>query len=196
MREKGKLSIFNKRHQGLNQEFYTTTDTVEKLLPYLDVNKKYICPFDTHKSNIYKVLKQNGFSTKCLSDLRAKTFEELEKDYDWKNKIIITNPPFNSKKRYYSRMGKLVDKMFVILLDFTFLSYTKYKKHDYLMKNNVNYSWVDDFFIKKIVDVQKFIKPDGTITHSPHCVFAYFWRKQSKGDKKKIKQLYIKKQLM
>lgn len=154
---------FNKQYLlDVNTEFYTKEESVKRLIPFLDKSKRYIEPFDrVGNSKIYSVLKQEGFDI-----IRLQNNYNKEDNYD--NRIIITNPPFISRAGLYSKMSKQCEEMFLIMPLFSFNCYTKNRGKDKCNR------WSDNWEKKNLFPVLEFDTPDGTKKVS--SVFSH-WKK-------------------
>lgn len=95
-----------------NDEFYTPLYAVEPILKYLKPHSTIWCPFDTKKSNFYKLLKQNQHTVYC-------THIDNEEDFFTTDPIhgvdyIISNPP-------YSKKGEVLQRLFDLKIPFAML---------------------------------------------------------------------------
>ena len=154
---------FSKQYVEKDTEFYTTEETVLKLIPYLDATKRYIEPFNrVGNSKIFSVLKQKGFD-----------IIELQKDYDksddYDGRIIVTNPPFISRGGLYSKMSKQANEMFLIMPVFSFNAYTTHRAKDKCHR------WTDKWNKKLLFPVKIFDTPTGK--KQVYCVFTH-WEKK------------------
>lgn len=155
-----KKQPFIKQYSNNDTEFYTTEESVLKIIPYLDKTKKYIEPFNRKRnSKIYSILRDKGFDICSFS----KDYSETD-DYD--ERIVITNPPFISRFRLYSKLSKQCDEMYLIMPSFSFNCYTKYRKKD----NCKRFS--DDWKKEKLFDVKLFDTPNGP--RKINCVFSHW----------------------
>jgi hypothetical protein len=106
--------------QGGGDEQYTPKCGVEILLPYIQHLKDKIiwCPFDKEDSQFVIVLKKNGFSVINSHIEDGRDFLQYEsKKWD----IIISNPPYKEKRKYWERALDL-KKPFALLLPLNILS--------------------------------------------------------------------------
>jgi len=181
--ERGNLSIFgaHKKDKNNNFEFYTPVEKVEKLLPFLPKDGKYMECFDRGgQSAFYTVLKSNGFDVKILGSYNCELFQEYEQlvlNDEVEKRSIVTNPPFVSKEKFYSRMAAISNgKMWAVMPDLSFRGMTSYHQKK-LAEGKDILAWHDDYTITKRVDIQKWDLPDGSQTRSPHGVLAEFIRK-------------------
>ena len=85
--------------EGKNDECYTPDYGVEPILEFIPENKIVWCPFDTKESQFVKqISKINPVVYSHIED--GKDFFEYEPD---KWDIIISNPPFTNKRKYFER---------------------------------------------------------------------------------------------
>lgn len=105
---------------GGGDEQYTPAKTVEILLPHIQHLKDKIiwCPFDREDSQFVRVLRENGFNTICSHIDYGQDFFEYEPEH-WD--VIISNPPYTNKRRYWERCLDL-GKPFALLLPVNILS--------------------------------------------------------------------------
>ena len=110
-------------NDGLSQaqifdELYTPKNAVLPLVKYINKSLKIVLPFDSKKSEYYKVFKELGYNITCLHlDNGEDFFLNMFDEYD----IIISNPPFSIKDQILERLY-LIDKPFIMLLPLTALS--------------------------------------------------------------------------
>jgi len=105
---------------GGGDEQYTPAKTVELLLPHIQhlKNKTIWCPFDREDSQFVQVLRKNGFKvTYSHIDYGQDFFAYEPEAWD----VIISNPPYTNKRRYWERCLAL-DKPFALLLPVNILS--------------------------------------------------------------------------
>ena len=142
----------NSQHKG-GDEFFTLYETAHKELMKYDKylkDKKIICPCDTRKSNIYKYLKNMGYTVNCDSK------EWRNVDYS-KYDIVITNPPFSQFKEFILKLNELN-------IDYIMIApgVPVYKaKVGLNLSESDFYSTVKNFYIGNYVS--EFYTPDGTI---------------------------------
>lgn len=111
--ESGKI-LYSK---GKNDECHTPLNGVMPILKYIPKNKIIWCPFDEKESNFVKeISKQNEV---VYSHIRTgQDFFEYEPDR-WD--IIISNPPFTNKRKYFERaLG--FNKPFALIMSLTWLN--------------------------------------------------------------------------
>lgn len=158
---------FNQQYSDLNTEFYTTEETVRKLIPFLDKSKRYVEPFDRMgNSQIYRVLKESGFDIVRLG-------KDYSKDDDYNGRIIITNPPFISRGGLYSKMSRQCEEMYLLMPLFSFNAYTKNRSKDKCRR------FSDGWDKQALFPVSEFDTPNGKKKVS--CVFTH-WKKKVKND--------------
>ena len=132
-----------------DDEFYTIyKDVVRELHKYDLRNKKIICPCDSKESNIYQYLKHCYYNVKCDNkEWRKVDYSQFD--------IVITNPPFSQVREF---LNYLID----INIDFIIIVSDVMR---YSIKNKkINFK-IPIYFGK---DVQRFLRPDGTIK-AIHC---------------------------
>lgn len=100
-----------------NDELYTPEYAILPLLKYMPKNKIIWECTDFGKSNITKVLKENGY--KVIST-HKKDFDFLMDDPDFEFDMIITNPPYSLKDNFLKKCYEH-DKPFCLLLPITTL---------------------------------------------------------------------------
>ena len=112
-----KKALIDYIKRGPNDEIYTPDYAVLPLLKYLPKNKIVWECSDFGRSNITKVLKQNGY--KVIST-HKKNFNFLTDTPDFDFDIIITNPPYSLKNEFIQKCYDL-KKPFALLLPITAL---------------------------------------------------------------------------
>lgn len=105
---------------GGGDEQYTPAKTVELLLPHIQhlKNKVIWCPFDRKDSQFVRVLTENGFNVIYSHIDYGQDFFTYEPEA-WD--VIISNPPYTNKRRYWERCLAL-GKPFALLLPINILS--------------------------------------------------------------------------
>ena len=105
---------------GGGDEQYTPAKTVELLLPHIQhlKNKVIWCPFDRKDSQFVRVLTENGFNVIYSHLDYGQDFFTYEPEA-WD--VIISNPPYTNKRRYWERCLAL-GKPFALLLPINILS--------------------------------------------------------------------------
>ncbi len=103
--------------KGKNDECYTPAYGVEPILKYIPKDKIVWCPFDTAESEFVKQInKQNKVIYSHIDN--GQDFFKYEPDR-WD--ILISNPPFTNKKKYFERALNF-DKPFALLMSLTWLN--------------------------------------------------------------------------
>lgn len=105
---------------GGGDEQYTPAKTVELILPHIQHLKDKIiwCPFDREDSQFVKVLTKNSFNIVYSHIDYGQDFFTYEPEA-WD--VIISNPPYTNKRRYWERCLQL-GKPFALLLPINILS--------------------------------------------------------------------------
>ena len=107
-------------YQKSNDEFYTSKETVEKLLKILKLPKNVViwCPFDKHESEFVRQFSKTY-------DIIASHIDNGQDFYKYCPKrkwdLIISNPPFSKKRILIERCMKL-KKPFCLLYGTTIFS--------------------------------------------------------------------------
>lgn len=90
--------------QSNTDEWYTTRNSVEMIVPYLIGGgyNKILCPFDKEESNFVKVLKEHGFDVAYSHIETGTDFFEIDNlaDYD----AVVSNPPFSKRQRILEKL--------------------------------------------------------------------------------------------
>ena len=85
---------------GNNDECYTPAYAVKPILKYIPEGSTVWCPFDTDKSEFVKQISQKH--NVIYSHISYKEdFIECQPMIEWD--MIISNPPFTNKRKYYER---------------------------------------------------------------------------------------------
>lgn len=102
-----------------NDECYTPKYAVLPLLNYIP--KKYViwCPFDTEESEFVKVFKEHWYTVISSHIKDWKDFFTYTPDTQWD--IIISNPPFTNKRKFFERALQL-GTPFALLMTNTWLN--------------------------------------------------------------------------
>lgn len=109
--------------KGKNDECYTPKYGVLPIIKYIPPNAIIWCPFDTEKSEFVKeISKKNIVIYSHISD--GKDFFTYEPE---KWDIIISNPPFTDKKKYFERALSF-NKPFALIMSNTWLNDSAPKK--------------------------------------------------------------------
>ena len=103
--------------EGKNDECYTPDYGVEPILEFIPENKIVWCPFDTKESQFVKqISKINPVVYSHIED--GKDFFKYEPD---KWDIMISNPPFTNKRKYFERALSF-NKPFALIMTNTWLN--------------------------------------------------------------------------
>ena len=103
--------------EGKNDECYTPDYGVDPILEFIPENKIVWCPFDTKESQFVKqISKINPVVYSHIED--GKDFFEYEPD---KWDIMISNPPFTNKRKYFERALSF-NKPFALIMTNTWLN--------------------------------------------------------------------------
>lgn len=146
--------------KGNNDECYTPVEAVLPILEYIPKDKIIWCPFDTEESNFVKILKQNNFKVVYSHIDNGGDFFISEPD-NWD--IIISNPPFTNKRKYFERALSF-NKPFALIMSITWLNDSAPKQ--IFAEKELQLLMFD----KRI----RFIKPNGERMGSPTFSSAYF----------------------
>lgn len=145
---------------GNNDECYTPDYAVEAILEFIPDGKIIWCPFDTEESEFVKqISKQNLVVYSHIST--GQDFFNYEPD-NWD--IIISNPPFTNKRKYFERALSF-KKPFALIMSNTWLNDSAPKQ---LFKDN-------DLQLLMFDKRMKFRSPDGrsnnkiTFSSSYYC---------------------------
>ena len=145
---------------GNNDECYTPDYGVKPILKYIPEGAIVWCPFDTEESEFVKqISKQNKVEYSHIST--GHDFFDYEPD-EWD--IIISNPPFTNKRKYFERALSF-NKQFALIMTNTWLNDSAPKQ---LFKDK-------DLQLLMFDKRMKFISPDGrdndkiTFSSSYYC---------------------------
>tara|TARA_B110000240_G_C13347514_1_gene388261 strand:+ start:118 stop:675 length:558 start_codon:yes stop_codon:yes gene_type:complete len=103
--------------KGKNDECYTPDYGVEPILEFIPKEKIIWCPFDKLESEFVKQISKNNTVVHSHID-DGKDFFEYEPD-EWD--IIISNPPFTNKRKYFERALSF-NKPFALIMTNTWLN--------------------------------------------------------------------------
>lgn len=132
--------------KGKNDECYTPIEGVLPILKYIPKKSIVWCPFDTSESNFVKeISKTNKVIASHIKD--GKDFFDYEPD---KWDILISNPPFTNKRKYFERAISF-NKPFALLMSITWLNDAAPKQ---IFKDK-------DLELLMFEKRMKFIKPSG-----------------------------------
>ena len=103
--------------KGKNDECYTPLEGVLPILKYIPKNAIVWCPFDTIESNFVKEIQKTNKIIHSHIDTGQDFFEYEPKEWD----IIISNPPFTNKRKYFERALSF-GKPFALIMSLTWLN--------------------------------------------------------------------------
>ena len=90
--------------QSNTDEWYTTRESVELIVPYLVRGgyHKILCPFDKEESNFVKVLTDHNFQVTYSHIATGTDFFEIDNlgEYD----AVVSNPPFSKRQRILEKL--------------------------------------------------------------------------------------------
>ena len=84
---------------GNNDECYTPDYAVQPILEYIPQDVTVWCPFDTEESEFVKQISKTNPVTYSHLDKGQDFFQYQPSEWD----IIISNPPFSNKKKFFKR---------------------------------------------------------------------------------------------
>ena len=145
---------------GSNDECYTPDYGVKPILKYIPKDSIVWCPFDTAESEFVKQIeKQNEVTYSHIGT--GRDFFKYE-PYEWD--VIVSNPPFTNKRKYFERALSF-NKPFALIMSNTWLNDSAPAK---LFKDR-------DLQLLMFDKRMKFISPDGrdnnkiTFSSSYYC---------------------------
>ncbi len=103
--------------KGNNDECYTPSYAVVPILKYIPKNAIVWCPFDTHESYFVKLISQQN---KVINS-HVKNGKDFFKYEPRKWDILISNPPFTDKRKYFEKALSF-NKPFALLMTNTWLN--------------------------------------------------------------------------
>ena len=177
MNENHKIDFAKKK--GLTDEWYTPESAITPIIQHLPSGSIIWCPFDKEESNFVKVLRENGYTVECSHiDNKDEDFFNYE-PFEWD--IIVSNPPFTNKRKYFERALSF-NKPFALIMTNTWLNDSAPKQ---LFKDK-------DLQLLMFDKRMKFISPDGRdndkITFSSSYYCWNFLPKQIIMEELKIKK--------
>jgi len=86
-----------------NDEFYTPPYAIEPLLPFVPKSKVVWCPFDTERSHIPRMIRENG--NVCIATHLEIGFDFFETSC--LGEVIISNPPYSMKNEVFEMLFNL-----------------------------------------------------------------------------------------
>jgi hypothetical protein len=103
--------------KGKNDECYTPSYAVEPILKHIPKGKIVWCPFDTVESEFFRLIKKQNEVIISHIDTGQDFFKYEPKKWD----IIISNPPFTNKRKFFERALDF-NKPFALLMSNTWLN--------------------------------------------------------------------------
>lgn len=144
---------------GKNDECYTPTYCVSPILEFIPKDSVIWCPFDKPESEFVKVLSEKN--KVIYSHIHnGQDFLTYEPDEHWD--IIVSNPPFANKIKFFKRAISF-GKPFALIMNNGFLSDSGPAK-----------IFGEDLQLLMFNKRMRFIKPDGTPMKSPPFGSSYF----------------------
>jgi len=104
--------------EGNNDECWTPAYGVQPILEFIPEVATVWCPFDTEQSEFVKQISQKNkvhFTHLSL----GQDFLTYEPDFDWD--VIISNPPFTNKRKFFDRALSF-NKPFALIMSNTWLN--------------------------------------------------------------------------
>ncbi len=108
---------------GNNDECYTPDYAVKPILEYIPKDVTVWCPFDTEESEFVKQISKINPVTYSHLDKGQDFFQYQPKHWD----IIISNPPFTNKKKFFQR-ALAFNKPFALIMTNAWLNDSAPKK--------------------------------------------------------------------
>lgn len=145
---------------GNNDECYTPHYAVSPILKYIPKDAIVWCPFDTKESEFVKQISKTNKVVKSHISEGKSFFDYEPKKWD----IIISNPPFTNKRKFFERALSF-EKPFALIMSNTWLNDSAPKQ---LFKDK-------DLQLLMFDKRMKFISPDGrdnnkiTFSSSYYC---------------------------
>lgn len=102
---------------GNNDECYTPYYGVYPILQFIPIGKIIWCPFDTEESEFVKQISKTNKVIFSHIDLGQDFFTYEPEEWD----IIISNPPFTNKRKYFERALSF-NKPFALIMTNTWLN--------------------------------------------------------------------------
>ena len=102
---------------GNNDECYTPDYAVKPILEYIPKDVTVWCPFDTEESEFVKQISKTNPVTYSHLDKGQDFFQYQPSEWD----IIISNPPFSNKKKFFQR-ALAFNKPFALIMTNTWLN--------------------------------------------------------------------------
>ena len=145
---------------GNNDECYTPSYGVQPILKYIPKDEIIWCPFDTEESEFVKQISKTNKVIFSHIDKGQDFFKYEPEQWD----IIVSNPPFTNKRKYFERALSF-NKPFALIMTNTWLNDSAPKQ---LFKDK-------DLQLLMFDKRMKFISPDGrnnnkiTFSSSYYC---------------------------
>lgn len=160
--KKQKENVGNFLNIGGNNECYTPKEVVKVIQKYIPKNKIIWCPFDKSESEfVIELSKTNKVIYSHIDDGKDFYSYEPKEYYD----IIVSNPPFENKKKIFERAIEL-NKPFALIMMNTWLNDSTPKK----LFKDIN------FQLLMLVERIKFIKPNGEEMGRPPFSCSFYCR--------------------
>ena len=102
-----------------NDENYTPSYAIEPLLEFIPKDKVIWCPFDKEESEFVQVFKREDLRVIYSHIDNGQDFFEWQPKEEWD--IIISNPPFSNKKKFFERTISF-GKSFALLMTIVWLN--------------------------------------------------------------------------
>lgn len=145
--------------KGKNDECYTPKCGVMPILKYIPKEAVIWCPFDTQESEFVKEISKTNKVVFSHISTGQDFFSYEPEQWD----IIISNPPFTNKRKYFERAISF-GKPFALIMSITWLNDSSPKQ----VFEGKDMQLL--MFDKRL----KFIKPNGEQMGSPTFSSAYF----------------------
>jgi hypothetical protein len=107
-----------------NDEWYSTPSSWDKILPYINKNKKIFEPF-YGGGHTFKYFKKNGY--KVIGNKSLDFFDDKSNKYFKKCDMIVTNPPFSTKYKILKRLVEF-KKPFILILPLHCINTLSFRK--------------------------------------------------------------------
>jgi len=104
--------------EGNNDECWTPAYGVQPILEFIPEGATVWCPFDTEQSEFVKQIKQKNKVHFTHISL-GQDFLTYEPDFEWD--MIISNPPFTNKRKFFDRALSF-NKPFALIMSNTWLN--------------------------------------------------------------------------
>ena len=114
------MKSINKSMKSKNDERYTPPILVYPILKYIEPRSTIWCPFDTEKSEFFKILNDEGHNVIATHIWNEQDFFNYtpSEDFDY----VISNPPFSRKMEVFDRLYK-INRPFAMLMNIECLNY-------------------------------------------------------------------------